>query len=71
MYKSTKQVGEILGVPPSRISRAVWEGRLNAPQRGPSGAFLWTTEDILRAGWILLRRDVSDLLEELTNEGKL
>ncbi len=64
MYRSTRQVAETLGIPPSRINRAIWEGRLNAPLQGPSSAFLWTDEDILRAGWVLLGRDVEDLLEK-------
>ena len=58
MYRSTREVAELLGVLPSRISKAIWEGRLEAPERGPSGAFLWTDDDIRRTCWVLLHCDI-------------
>lgn len=64
MYRSTREVAALLGVLPSRISKAVWEGRLEAPERGPSGAFLWSEEDIRRTCWVLLRRDADAFLAE-------
>ena len=64
MFKSTREVAELLGVIPSRISKALWEGRIDRPQRGPSGAFLWTEEDVRRASWVLLRRDLDDVRAE-------
>lgn len=71
MFRSTREVAELLGVLPTRIGKAVWEGRLNPPQRGPSGAFLWIEEDVRRASWVLLRRDLDDVLAERSiSEGK-
>ena len=64
MFKGTKDVAAILGIRPGRISRAIWEGRLDPPQRGPSGGFLWTDHDIRRASWVLLHRDVEDVLRD-------
>ena len=58
MFRSTREVADLLGVTPGRISKAVWDGRLDPPQRGPSGAFLWTEQDVRRASWALLHRDV-------------
>jgi len=57
MYQSTRKVAERLGISPARLSKALWDGRVKHPQRGPSGAFLWTDDDIRRASWALLRRD--------------
>ena len=64
MYRSTREVGMLLGVLPGRINRAVWEGRLKPPSRGPSGSFLWTRDDARRACWVLLRRDLDNVLAE-------
>jgi hypothetical protein len=67
-YRSTLQVAKLLGFNPSRLSRAVWDGRLTPPARAPGGAFLWTAEDVERASWLLRRRDASDLLLPNTQE---
>ena len=55
-YSSTREVATILKVNPSRLSRAVWDGRVDPPQKSPSGNFLWTYEDINRASWALLHK---------------
>jgi len=55
-YFSTRQVARVLGVSPSLLTKAVWDGRVGPPQKSPSGNFLWTYEDIERASWALLRR---------------
>ena len=64
MFRSTKEVAILLGVSPSRVSRAVWEGRLDPPQRGPSGAFLWEEADLRRASWVLLGMDLDRAVRE-------
>ena len=64
MFRSTREVGELLGVLPTRIGKAVWEGRIEPPERGPSGAFLWTEKDVRQAAWVLLGRDVDEVLAE-------
>jgi hypothetical protein len=53
-YKSTKEVARILGVNINRLSRALWLEEFRLPAKGPGGAFLWTDEDIERAGVALL-----------------
>ena len=60
VYKSTREVAEILGINSSRLSRAIWDRRFDPPMKGPGGAFLWTLEDIRRASWVLLHRDLED-----------
>lgn len=64
MFRSTKEVAMVLGVSPSKLSRAVWEGRLDPPERGPSGAFLWEYSDIERASWALLGMDLDRVLSK-------
>jgi hypothetical protein len=61
-YRSTRDVAKLLGVGLARLSRAVYEGRIEPPPRGPGGVFLWDDFAIRKAGWVLLRRDVADLL---------
>ncbi len=53
-FKSTRQVARILEVGISRLSQAVWLGRIAEPQRGPGNSFFWTAEDINRASQVLL-----------------
>jgi hypothetical protein len=55
-FFGTREVAKLLGVTPGAILQAVWHGRLDPPQKGPGGAFLWTVSDINRASWLLLRR---------------
>lgn len=63
-YSSTREVAAILKVNPSRLSRAIWDGRLAPPMKGPSGSFLWVETDIQRASWVLRRQSADDILEQ-------
>ena len=70
-YRSTRDVARMLGMNPSRLARAIWDGRLDPPARAPGGAFLWVTEDIERASWLLRGRSACDVLpdvEEVAHE---
>jgi hypothetical protein len=53
---STKQVAKILGVRPDKLSRAVWIGQIDTPEKSPSGDYLWSELNIQRASWVLLHR---------------
>jgi len=64
MYRSTREAAELLGMRPGSLSRACWEGRVETPARGPSGAFLWEETDIRKAAWALLHRDLDEVLAE-------
>lgn len=55
-YLATRHVARLLGVSVSLLTKAVWDGRVDPPQKSPSGNFLWTGADIERAAWALLRR---------------
>jgi len=57
----TRQAAVILGLRPGTLTRAVWEGRLEPPAKGPGGAYVWTEMDLRRAAWALLRRDLGDM----------
>jgi hypothetical protein len=70
MYRSTRQVAKLLDVTPSRLSKAVWDGRLSEPERGPSGAFLWSDSDAQRACWTLLRCDLDTHLASKQERGQ-
>ena len=61
-YRSTRQVARMLGLNPSRLARAIWDGRLDPPAKAPGGGFLWTLEDIERASWLLRGRSADDVL---------
>lgn len=63
-YRSTREAAELLGVRPSTLARAVWDRRMAEPPRSPSGAFLWGEEHIRRAAWVLVHRDLDDILAE-------
>jgi hypothetical protein len=57
-FYSTRQVAVFLGmgIRPDTIQKAIWQGRLDPPQKSPSGSFLWTERDIERASWALLHK---------------
>ena len=60
-YQSTRQAAKRLGISNSRLARAIWDERFQAPTKGPGGAFIWTEADLRRASWALLRRDLDDV----------
>lgn len=55
-FYGTRQVAKILNIRPHTLTAAIWNGRVDPPQKSPGGEFLWTEEDIERASWILLHR---------------
>jgi hypothetical protein len=55
-FWSTREVAQLLGVSVALLTKATWSGRVDAPQKSPSGNFLWTREDINKASWVLLHR---------------
>ena len=50
---STRQVARLLKLVPDVLHKAIWQGRLEPPQTGPSGNYLWMLRDIERAAWVL------------------
>ncbi len=65
-FWSTREVAKLLGVSVALLTKAVWCGRVDPPQKSPSGAFLWTQEDIERASWVLHRHPFTPLEERDT-----
>ncbi len=59
-FWSTREVARLLGVSVALLTKAVWCGRVDPPEKSPSGNFLWTLEDINRASWILLHKSFED-----------
>jgi len=69
-FMSTRQVARLLNITPARLTKALWDGRVIAPAKSPSGNFLWTLEDINRASWVLRRQAFEappDMLSMITN----
>lgn len=60
-YFNTKEAAKMLGVRPSALSRAVWDNRIDPPQKSPSDTFLWTTDDLNRASWTLHKKPIKEL----------
>jgi len=55
-FYSTRQVAqEILAIKPDTLQKAIWQGRVNPPSKGPSGQYLWNISDIESASWALHR----------------
>jgi hypothetical protein len=48
-YRSTSAVGRLIGTTGANILAMIACGKLRPPERGPSGAYLWTPLDIGRA----------------------
>ena len=61
-FMSTKQVAKRLGIPVGRLERCLFDGRFEPPPKSPSGNFLWTQDDLLRAAWQLLGHGLKDEL---------
>lgn len=57
----TREAAALLGVKPSRLSKAVWDNRLAEPARAPGGAFVWSEHDLRRAARALLGRNLDDV----------
>lgn len=55
-FLSTRQVAKLLGITPACLTKALWDGRVDPPQKAPSGSYLWTLRDIEKASWALRRR---------------
>jgi hypothetical protein len=59
-HLNTRDAARALGVSVSKLSRAVWEGRVDSPPRGPGNSFLWSKESIERASWQLNGKGLGD-----------
>lgn len=55
-FYGTKEVATMLGIRPQTISTAIWNNRIEPPQKSPSGQYLWTIDDIQRLSWALLHK---------------
>ena len=53
----TRQAAKLLGQSPGKLQQDIWHGRIGPPpQKGPSGSYLWTHEDLERYSWQILHR---------------
>jgi hypothetical protein len=67
--RSTREVAKLLGLPVSKLTRALWLDRFDPPMKSPAGDYLWTRQDIERASWALLHRDIDAILAEREARG--
>jgi hypothetical protein len=68
-FFGTREAAGILGMSPNALQRKVWERRVDEPQRGPGGVFLWTEDDIRRAAWRLQHRELPADLKAAVRPG--
>jgi len=54
----------LLEVKPASLAKAVWDGRIDPPAKGPSGNYLWRLNDIEKASWVMRRRAFDGLPED-------
>lgn len=57
---STVEAAFVLNLRPGTLARAVWDGRVGAPAKGPGGAYHWSRDDLVRASWRLYGHNLSD-----------
>jgi hypothetical protein len=55
-YQGTKQVAAEIGVRPTTLLRAVWDGRIPPPPKNSAGDFCWRRIDVCRAAKVFGRR---------------
>ncbi len=67
MYRSTKEVAALLGIPVGRLKHSVWDGRVPSPRK-LGGVYAWDDRDVHRASWVLRRRDAEDVLTMIQEE---
>lgn len=48
---------------PSALNRAIYEGRLDPPAKGPGGSFLWVEANIQQASWLFRGKPADDVLK--------
>jgi len=68
-FYSTREVALlILQLKPDSLLRAIWQGRIDPPEKGPGGNYLWTVEDAERASWSLRCHDKFEIWLKKNNE---
>lgn len=72
IYRSTGQVAELFGIPLHRLDYLTRD-RIIRPTKGPTGAFMWTPEEIRlaarRLGIEPLSKEIIDRLDQ-NHEGE-
>jgi hypothetical protein len=60
---NTRVAAELLGIRAPALQRAVWDGRLDAPQRF-GRSFIWTARELEQAAWVFWRKPLDQLLAD-------
>ena len=61
-FVGTKEAAALLGVRPGTLSKAVWDGRLAEPMRGPGNVRLWSQADLERAARVLRGQSLESIM---------
>ena len=61
---STPEAAKLLGVTATRLRKAIFTGKVDAPARRIGLNYLWSHRDLDKAAWALLRRSVDSLLQK-------
>ena len=54
-FYSTRAVAGFLDLKPDTLQKAIWQNRVTAPPKSPSGQYLWTIAYIESASWAMGR----------------
>ena len=63
---NTKGAAELLGVRPPALQRAVWDGRIEAPEKF-GRSYIWRRQQLEQAAWALHRKPLDELLARVEN----
>ena len=62
-FLSTRKVAALLKVRPDALSRMIWVGKIDPPEKSPSGDYLWSEKDLERACWKIHHRSIKNLFQ--------
>ncbi|MHC4584738.1 MAG: hypothetical protein ACYS3N_09420 [Planctomycetota bacterium] len=62
-YRSTREVERLLNI--NNLGIKIHRRQVDAPEKGPTGAYMWTPEDIDRCSWQTRHCSADDVLPEL------
>ena len=63
---NTRVAAELLGVRPPALQRAVWDGRIETPEKF-GRSYIWRTQQLEQAAWALHRKPLDELLSREKN----
>ena len=59
-FRTTRETAKILGIMPENLLQKIQQWVIDPPSKMKSGDYLWTDDDIIRAGRAICQCDISD-----------